>query len=107
MKKLYRYAIQAVDDEASIEKPDDEVVFYDGVLMIICKYSIEEDCECHQIIIDPQYKPETVMSLKDIAKKYPTVSTVIHDGALSGEVYSYGNHKYGEWELVGETVGYA
>lgn len=107
MKKLYRYSIQAVDDEASMEKPDNEVVFSNGVLTIICSYGIDEECECHKLFIDEQYAPETVMSLEDIAKKYPTVSMVIHERGLSGDVYTYGNHKYGVWEQVGETIGYA
>lgn len=87
--------------------PDNEVVFQDGILFIICAYGTEEDCECHQIHINAQHRPETVMSLKDIVEKYPTVSKVIHEGMLHGEVYAYGNHKMGEWEQVGETIGYA
>lgn len=100
MKNIYSLKIKP-------DIPDNEVVFQDGILFIICAYGTEEDCECHQIHIDAQYRPETVMSLKDIVEKYPTVSKVIHEGMLYGEVYSYGNHKMGEWEKVGETIGYA
>lgn len=106
MKKLYKYKrLELLDEDEIKEIPDENVIFHDGVLFIFCSCGMDKDCEAHRIFIDPQY--DEAISLKDIAIKYPLVDKVIYEKGLEGYVYSYGNHKYGEWELVGETVGYA
>lgn len=95
--------------------PDDEVIFYDGFLYIIMDHRVIEDGEEHsyegirEICLCPQYDPP--LSLADIKETYPDVHIVIHDDALYGEVYKYGNHTIEPgaeaWELYGETRGYA
>ena len=106
MKKLYkRKRLELLDEDDIKEIPDENVIFHDGIVNIFCSCGMDKDCEAHRIFIDPQY--DEAISLKDIAIKYPLVDKVIYEKGLEGYVYSYGNHKYGEWELVGETVGYA
>ena len=85
--------------------PDDQVVFQDGILLIIQK-------DCFGVgVVERRYIhadfDEEVLTLKDITEQYPDVDWLIYEMGLSGEVYHLGNHKEGEWELVGETVGYA
>lgn len=86
------------------EIPDEEVIFMDGFLYIICRN--DEGYSIGVTIIDPQYD-ETFLTLKDIADRYPYVKKVIHDSYLEGEIYSYGNYKKGEWVQYGTTRGFA
>lgn len=86
------------------EIPDEEVVFMDGILYIICRN--DESYSIGVTFIDPQYE-ETYLTLKDIADRYPDVRKVIHDSYLEGEIYSYGNYKKGEWVQYGITRGFA
>ena len=79
--------------------PDDEVLFGDGILWIVCKDGVAK------IVIDPQY--DNTISLEDIALRYPNVEIVIHEEALSGEVYRYDNYCDKEWWQTGQTRGYA
>lgn len=93
-------------------KPDNEVVFYDGFLIILYVNGDKWDV-AHKILNGEYDEPVT---LADIAEKYPTVHKVIFDDATKGYVYNYGNHrletykdgsKSEMWELVGTTLGYA
>ena len=89
------------------KKPDNEEVFYDGILYIISRkeqeYSIDVKCLAQEYD-DP-------ISLADIAKQYPDVNKVIYEGALRGYVYNYGNHRNDPnaemWKRTGTTRGYA
>jgi len=82
-----------------------EVVFDDGILWIIQEWDKPERVQCTNIVLSAEYdKP---ISLADIERDYPCVRKVLFDDALKGFVYDYGNHKEGEWELVGTTKGYA
>lgn len=100
--------------------PDDEVIFYDGFLYIVCK---DEDVYIDGCELQPaKYSVKCIMlnaeydapwTLADISQRYPTVNKVIYADALRGAVYSYGNHAHDKsgniemWEKIGETVGYA
>lgn len=101
-------------------RPDNEVIFYDGFLYIICRDAepYVDGCELtpaqysvKSIILNAEY--DAPWSLADIVQWYPNVCKVIYDDALRGTVYSYGNHAHDKsgnvemWEKVGETVGYA
>ena len=79
--------------------PDDEVIFGDGILWIICKDGVAK------MSIDSQY--DDTITLEDIALRYPKVEIVIHEEALSGEVYRYNNYGDKEWWEIGKTRGYA
>jgi hypothetical protein len=88
--------------------------FYDGYLYII--YAIDQTDEtdmevkmgCEKICIIPEIMDwDDPWTLEKIAKKYPTVKKVIYESWLHGDVYNYGNHKLGEWERVGEMMGFA
>jgi hypothetical protein len=97
---------------------DDEVIFYDGILYIIC---CDKETHIDGCALQPaEYSVKAVClaaeydepwTLADIARIYPKVCKVIYDDALKGAVYSYGNHGHEKnaekWEKVGETVGYA
>lgn len=87
------------------EAPDEEVVFYDGVLYIISR---EPDPSCNYYLhverLDPEFSD--AVTLKDIAIKYPNVELIIYDSWRDGSMYRYSNHKKGEWERVGETIGF-
>ncbi len=87
--------------------PDESVVFFDGFLSIIClkdKNDFEERT-IDYISLNAEY--DEPMSLADIAKYYPNVKMVIYEDFLRGAVYKCGNHKDGEWEQVGTTMGFA
>ena len=93
---------------------DNEYVFRDGNLYIICISDTEKDekgsrtGQTHMICLDPQY--DEPISLVEIEKDYPDVKKVIHELGLSGKVFTYGNHVHsgGEpWEMTGTTVGFA
>ena len=98
---------------------DDEYVFYDGILTIIRRdrllpFSNPMLLDTVEVIIDAEY--DDPLSLQDIVDKWPDVMMLIHEDALRGEIFRYGNHKgqkmangkEGElWEKVGETRGYA
>ena len=86
-------------DEIGKEIPDEQVKFYDG-----CVYIIYAD-KCKNIILDAEF--DDPISLADISKKRWNVEKVIFEQAFCGWIYNYGNHRPGEWELVGETCGYA
>lgn len=88
------------EDEIGKEIPDEQVRFFDGILLIVL-----EDNRCRHIILNAEF--DDLISLADIAKKYKDVDKVIFEDAFRGWVYSYGNHEPDEWELVGETCGYA
>lgn len=85
---------------------DEDPIFYDGILRIICElgdnYVI---CTAHRIVLTPEY--DEPLSLADIAKKYRNVKKVIYETWTSGMIFNYKNHKDGEdWELVGTTIGF-
>ena len=94
--------------------PDEEVVFVDGILYIICqkrlRRGVPKQLFGEMVCLDPEYtKP---MSLVDIKKKYPHVVKVIYEAALRGAEYTYGNHASDRnnpevWEKTGENKGYA
>lgn len=94
------------------KKDDGEMIFCDGILYIIQRWTDANGYERFQVtnlILDGQYdKP---ISLEQIAKKFPKVFKVIFEDALMGYVFNYGNHKDEKgaeaWELVGTTIGYA
>ena len=85
------------------ERPDDECLFVDGVLYILCRegegYSIGVEC------VDCQYGEP--VSLADIAQRYPNVFLLIHDSWLNGEVFRYDNYGEKEWTQTGQTRGFA
>ena len=92
--------------------PDDEVVFYDGLLYIIGYADMHKrSAYCEHLCLCCEY--DEPLTLKDIAEKYKNVHKVIFEGGLHGEVYNYMNHKTVHdpdaeaWEQVGTTVGYA
>lgn len=85
--------------------PDEEVVFMDGRLYIICRDK-EGNYSLGVEVINPEYE-ESYISLKDIAERYPDVTVVLHDSWLDGEVFSYGNYNKGEWVQYGSTRGFA
>ena len=93
-------------------KDDSEMIFCDGILYIIQRWTDADGDERFQVtnlFLDGQYdKP---ISLEQIAKKFPRVLKVIYDTALEGYVFNYGNHGNEPdaemWELVGTTIGYA
>lgn len=92
--------------------PDNEMVFYDGILTVLSRMRyIEEDEEKTKYRMAVVYLDgvcDKYISLADIPKKYPYVYRVIFDYALRGAVYNYKNHRDGEaWEEVGITKGYA
>ena len=87
------------------EIPDDEVLFYDGILYIICHDLDNGALSIGKIYIHPEYdKP---ISLAEIALRYSEVELVIHEDALSGEMYRYNNYGKNEWVQTGQTRGYA
>lgn len=82
------------------EIPDWQVRFFDGILRIIY-----DENKCKRVLLDGEV--DDPVSLADISMEYDFVEKVIFDDAFRGWVYAYGNHRPGEWELVGETCGYA
>lgn len=79
--------------------PDERVRFFDGFLYIIY------GDKCKKMILDAEFsKP---ISLDEISRLCPNVEKVIFEDPFHGWIYSYGNHNKGEWELIGETLGYA
>lgn len=93
------------------ERPDDEVLFYDGYLYIILRHCVEEkgDVNYYTTLVEKCISPEydEPISLVDIAIKYPEVKMVIHESWLSGEVYRYDNYGEKEWIQTGQTRGFA
>ena len=92
--------------------PDDEVVFYDGFLYIISRtneycerYTVVGEYKVDVLILDPQF--DNPISLSDIKRELPSVTKVIHEDYLKGEIYNYGNHKGETWEMTGTTMGFA
>ena len=83
--------------------PDNEVIFYDAILYVICRNG--EEFTCDQIILCVEY--DVPLSLADILKIYPNVWMLIAEDALYSKVYQYGNHRDEGWELKGEVLGYA
>ena len=84
--------------------PDENVIFSDGILTII------QMDDFHVGAIEKKFihgEYGDCPTLKDITEQYPNVEWLIFEMGLSGEVYHLGNHKEGEWELVGKTMGYA
>ena len=92
-------------------KPDDEVMFYDGMLLIICrdKNRLSEEMITYDRILCAEY--DDPITLADIVKDFPNVYKLIFEDPLKGYVYNYGNHPRDPepemWELVGEILGYA
>ena len=98
-----------------MNKPDKvkNATFLDGYLYIICNKEkedyteLEHEMVCKVISIIPEITDfDDPWTLAMIAEKFPTVKIVIYDSWTHGDVYRYGNHKAGEWELVGETEGF-
>ena len=98
-------------------RPPDKVEnakFYDGYLYII--YEIEQTDEtemgtkmgCEKICIIPEIMDwDDPWTLAKIVEKFPTVKMVIYESWLHGNMYRYGNHEPGEWEVIGEMDGFA
>lgn len=87
------------------EIPDDEVLFYDGILYIICHDLDNGALSIGKLTLDPQY--DEPISLEEIALRYPEVELVIHEDMSFGEVYRYNNYGDNEWWQTGQTRGYA
>lgn len=92
----------------------ENATFCDGFLYVI--YATEQTDEtqtgckmgCEKICIIPELVDwEDPLTLAKIAEKYPTVSLVIYESWLHGDIYKFENHNPGEWEHVGETEGFA
>lgn len=89
----------------SIKKVDPkQTVFSDGMLTIVYQ-GRKENTLCSRIYLDGQY--DRPVSLEYLANVYSGINMVIYETALHGQVYRYGNHAAGQWELVGVTAGYA
>ena len=87
------------------ERPDDEDLFDNGILYIICHDLDNGALSIGKQTLDPQYdKP---ISLEEIALRYPEVELVIHEDFLSGEMYRYNNYGENEWVQTGQTRGFA
>lgn len=105
-----------LDTYEGIKTPDNEVIFYDGILYIISRERepyIDNEWHDAEYSIEVKFmnaEHDEPLTLADIAEKYPNVCKVIFDDALRGYVYSHGNHGKGNifeaWELVGTTKGY-
>ncbi len=94
-----------------INKPDEDVVFGDGILTIISivksPFSKQDEPRTEiKYLSAPYDKP---VSLRDIAETYPGVKKVLYEEALSGDIFRYGNYPKGQelWERIGTTRGYA
>lgn len=85
--------------------PDDEVLFGDGILYIICHDLDNGALSIGKQTLDPQY--DEPISLEEIALRYPEVELVIHEDFLSGEMYRYNNYGDNEWVQTGQTRGFA
>ena len=87
---------------------DEKVNFTDGILYIISRKGTAYSVNVISIIPDFD---NNVFTLKDIERLFPNVIKVIHEMALMGAVYNYGNHIREEnsekWEKVGMTAGYS
>ena len=90
----------------------ENATFYDGFLYIIYDKSDEsvkrpdfKKMGCDRIFLCSQFTEPWTLSL--IAERVPPVKIVIFESFEHGEIYSYGNHKPGEWERVGEMIGFA
>ena len=87
------------------ERPDDEDLFDNGILYIICHDLDNGALSIGKQTLDPQYdKP---ISLEEIALRYPEVELVIHEDFLSGEMYRYNNYGENEWVQTGQIRGFA
>lgn len=87
----------------------DNYVIYDGIIKVITEKLYNDGVETN---VYRKYVhgdlDETFITLGDIREEYPDadIITVIHEEALQGVIYEYGNH--GEyWEIHGKTFGYA
>ena len=89
----------------SEEIPDDEVLFDDGILYIICHDLDNGELSIGKQTLDPQH--DEPISLTEIALRYPEVELVIHEDFLSGEMYRYNNYGDNEWWQTGQTRGFA
>ena len=89
----------------SKEIPDDEVLFDDGILYIICHDLDNGALSIGKQTLDSQY--DEPISLEEIALRYPEVELVIHEDFLSGEMYRYNNYGDNEWWQTGQTRGFA
>ena len=85
--------------------PNDEVLFDDGILYIICHDLDNGELSIGKQTLDPQY--DEPISLAEIALRYPEVELVIHEDFLSGELYRYNNYGKNEWVQTGQTRGFA
>ena len=84
--------------------PDEDVLFYDDIIYIICEN--DTDLGCVKLVICPPFdKP---VSLLEIQNRYPSVKKVIAESYLKGQIFNYNNHPKEDekWELVGETIGF-
>ena len=87
------------------ERPDDEVLFDDGILYIICHDLDNGALSIGKQTLDSQY--DEPISLEEIALRYPEVELVIHEDFLSGEMYRYNNYGDNEWVQTGQTRVFA
>jgi len=87
------------------ERPDDEVLFDDGILYIICHDLDNGELSIGKQTLDPEY--DEPISLEELALRYPEVDLVIHEDMFSGEMYRYNNYGDNEWWQTGQTRGFA
>lgn len=85
------------------EIPDDEYLFDDGVLYLIC--AEENGLSVGEIYLNPER--DEPLSLAEIALRYPDIEMLIHDDMFSGEVFRYDNYGKKEWTQTGQTRGFA
>lgn len=85
--------------------PDDEVLFCDGILYIICHDLDNGALSIGKQTLDPQY--DEPISLADIAERYPNIEILIHESWFNGEVFRYNNYGKNEWVQTGQTRGFA
>lgn len=81
------------------EIPDDEYLFTDGILTIVCADGVGK------IMLSGDM--DEPVSLADIAQRYQNIDYVIHEDMFDGEVFSYDRYGDGIWWLSGKTRGYA
>lgn len=81
------------------EVPDDEYLFEEGILTVICKEGVGK------IYLNEEF--DDPIDLSEIVQRYPEVDMLIHEDMFSGEVFDYNRYGEGGWFLVGKTRGYA
>lgn len=81
------------------EVPDDEYLFTDGIITIVCADGVGKIMLSGDI--------DEPISLADIAQRYQNIDYVIHEDMFDGEVFSYDRYGDGTWWQTGQTRGFA